>query len=280
MFTLLRKTFVPILFILLVAKIPGVAQQAFAPTGFSHNDYWRKRPVFDALSNGFTHIEADVYLRGSRLIVSHLPPLFRRAHTLDRMYLVPIFNYILQRKDSVQTDMDTLVLMIDIKSRSRRTVRALQKALTAYRRILSSSSSGVVVKRNLTIVLTGRIPSRLPIDDAGQLFFMDDDLRRAGKDLAAHYLYPVASCRYSRILKWRGRGEISLKERSKLSKLVAKAHRDGKKVRLWAAPEKESVWQELVNCGVDLINTDKLPAVKDFLENNIQVAALAVQGGK
>lgn len=280
MFTPLRKTFVPIFFILFAAKIPVNAQQAFAPTGFSHNDYWRKRPVFDALSNGFTHIEADVYRRGDRLVVSHLPPFFRRAHTLDRMYLEPISEYIRERRDSAQTDMDTLVLMIDIKSGSRRTVHTLRKMLERYRSILSFSNNGVVVKRNLTIVLTGRIPSCLPEDRSGQLFFMDDDLRRIDKDLASKYLYPVASCRYSNILKWRGRGEISSKERIKLSRLVAKAHRDGKKVRLWAAPEKQCVWQELVNCGVDLINTDRLPAVRDFLDNNILAAALAAQGGK
>jgi hypothetical protein len=277
MFTTLRKPVVPILSILLLAHLFTTAQQAFSPTGFSHNDYWRSRPVFDALSNGFTHIEADVYLRGDRLVVCHLPPLFNRRNTLERLYLEPIFNYIEERKELPQTAMDTLVLMIDIKSASDKTVRALQKILEPYRSILSSSRDNVVKKGNLTIVLTGRIPSGIPYDSAGQFFFMDDNLEKIDSNTRSNHLYPLASCRYSRILKWRGRGLLPLKERLKLTALVAKAHREGRKVRLWAAPEKQTVWQELVNCGVDLINTDRLPAVRDFLDEAIQTAALATQ---
>ncbi len=268
-FTAWRKPVVLILvYIQFAANAQSFAQQTYSLSGFSHNDYWRKRPFFDALSNGFTHIEADVYLRGGRLVVSHFPPFFRRRHTLDRLYIRPIVEYIQARQHLPQTPMDTLILMIDIKSRSRKTIQALRKMLEPYRAILSSSCNGKVIKRNLTIVLTGKRPAGMVCDETEQIFFIDEDLQRVNEDLAYHYLYPVASCRYSRILKWRGKGEISLKERMKLRRLVVLAHRYGKKVRLWAGPEKQRVWQELSNCGVDLINTDKLSQVRDFLENN------------
>lgn len=268
-FTAWRKPVVLILvYIQFAVNAQSFAQQTYSLSGFSHNDYWRKRPFFDALSNGFTHIEADVYLRGRRLVVSHFPPFFRRRHTLDRLYIQPIVEYIQARQHLPQTSMDTLILMIDIKSRSRKTIQALRKMLEPYRAILSSSCNGRVIKRNLTIVLTGKRPAGMVCDETEQIFFIDEDLQRVNEDLAYHYLYPVASCRYSRILKWRGKGEISLKERMKLRRLVALAHRYGKKVRLWAGPEKQRVWQELSNCGVDLINTDKLSQVKGFLENN------------
>lgn len=277
MFTFRKPVVLILLNILLSTNMQAFAQQASSPAGFSHNDYWRKRPFFDALSNGFTHVEADIYLRGGKLVVSHLPPLFRRRHTLDRLYIQPIVEYIQSRQNLPQTPLDTLILMVDIKSRSRKTIRVLKQMLEPYRTILSSSCNGKVIKRNLTIILTGKRPAGMVCDETDQVFFIDEDLQRVNNDLAYHYLYPVASCRYSRILKWRGKGEISGKERMKLSWLVAQAHLYGKKVRLWAAPEKQTVWQELINCGVDLINTDKLSQVRNFLENNNPSLSLARQ---
>ncbi len=54
-------------------------------------------------------------------------------------------------------------------------------------------------------------------------------------------------------------------QRRKLCSYVLMAHKYGKKVRLWASPENDRVWAELLKCGVDLINTDKLSQLKTFL---------------
>ena len=58
---------------------------------------------------------------------------------------------------------------------------------------------------------------------------------------------------------------MPVKERDKLHSFVNMAHKQGKKVRLWASPEREEVWRELLACGVDLINTDELIVLKQFL---------------
>ena len=42
----------------------------------------------------------------------------------------------------------------------------------------------------------------------------------------------------------------------------------GEKVRLWASPEKKIVWDELLKCGVDLINTDRLATLRKYLNSN------------
>jgi hypothetical protein len=56
-------------------------------------------------------------------------------------------------------------------------------------------------------------------------------------------------------------------QRQKLCAYVNMAHKYGKKVRLWASPDNDRVWAELLKCGVDLINTDKLSQLKTFLLN-------------
>jgi glycerophosphoryl diester phosphodiesterase len=54
-------------------------------------------------------------------------------------------------------------------------------------------------------------------------------------------------------------------ERAKLKAMVEQAHQSGRVVRFWATPERESVWIELADAGVDLLNTDDLAGLQEFL---------------
>ena len=230
---------------------------------YAHNDYWNKRPLLDALSNGFTHIEADVYLRRGRLIVSHNLPIFSPKSTLEKLYLIPLFEYLTLRQQHQQTALDTLVLMIDIKSDGEKTYEELKKILQPYQSILSTCENGKQIQRNLTIVITGHKPILKINSEKNRNVFIDENLKKvASHDYQS--LYPIASCRYSSLLKWKGKGKIPANEKLELCELVATAHANGKKVRFWASPENERVWQELLICGVDLINTNKIAALKQF----------------
>ncbi len=54
-------------------------------------------------------------------------------------------------------------------------------------------------------------------------------------------------------------------ERDKLKEIVRKAHLHGRRVRFWATPEKVSVWKELLAADVDLIGTDRLSELQQFI---------------
>jgi len=237
------------------------------PHAFAHNDYWHKRPLFDAMENGFTHFEADVYLRRSRLVVAHRPPLLKRKHTIEGLYLKPLLYQLSNVEGQAQTPLDTMVLMIDIKSNGKKTYTALRKILNKYKAILSTCDKGKVTIRNLTLVLTGHRPMQQLKDEESRYVFADADLRKINSTEDAPEMYTTASCKYSDLIKWRGKGEITATEKENLLQLVSKAHRNGSKVRLWGSPENETVWNFLRNCGVDLINTDKLVALKRFFIN-------------
>ena len=43
------------------------------PRAHAHNDYYHRRPLLDALDQGFCSVEADIYLVEDRLLVGHLP---------------------------------------------------------------------------------------------------------------------------------------------------------------------------------------------------------------
>jgi hypothetical protein len=88
---------------------------------------------------------------------------------------------------------------------------------------------------------------------------------KVNQDMQSQGVYQTASCKYYRLMNWAGEGEIPFKEKERLAAYVATAHQYGKKVRLWGSPENERVWAELLACGVDLINTDKLKELQNFL---------------
>ena len=75
---------------------------------------------------------------------------------------------------------------------------------------------------------------------------------------------PLISDRWTSHFRYRGDGKFPESERTKLREIVAKAHAKGRRVRFWATPESETLWQELVDAGVDHINTDKLTMLRDF----------------
>jgi len=251
-------------FIIIILSLTVSSQVIPLPHAYAHNDYWHKRPLFDAMANGFTHIEADVYLRHSRLLVAHRIPLLKRKKTIESLYLKPLLKYMSNAGGQVQTPMDTVVLMIDIKSNGEKTYTALRKILNKYKPILSTCEKGKVIIRNLTLVLTGHRPLQLLKSEDSRFVFADADLRKINTEEANPEMFTTASCKYSNIIKWKGKGEIPELERENLKELVNKAHLSGTKVRLWAAPENETVWLFLRDCGVDLINTDKLVALKRF----------------
>jgi len=50
-----------------------------------------------------------------------------------------------------------------------------------------------------------------------------------------------------------------------LKQFVQRAHQQGRRIRFWAAPDNPAGWRELQQAGVDLLNTDDLAGLREFL---------------
>lgn len=264
-----------VFFILLISTTAVYPQTIILPNAYAHNDYRHKRPLLDALDNGFTYVEADIFLRGDKLIVAHILPCLRKKRTLEELYLKPLLNYVEGNdKDKKEQKINNcpLTLMIDIKSDANKTYNALLLLLEKYKSILSGFEDGQLKLRNVTVVITGHKPYELIKCRDNRLAFMDEDLKQAGKDSSSN-IYPIASCKYSSLLKWKGRGAIPTGDIQRLEYYVSQAHNNGRKVRLWASPENKVVWSELLKCNVDLINTDKLKTLRKFLISDLLLVA-------
>ena len=252
--------------LLLLSPLIVRCQLVPLPNAFAHNDYFHKRPLFDALENGYTNIEADIFLEDDNLIVAHINPFFRSDKTLEALYLKPLAEHIAKNNGQVYKGFnEPVILMIDIKTGADNTYTKLKTLLKKYSSILSSYDHGTVLKGAVTIVLSGHKPYKMIKAEENRLAFIDEDLIKTSQDTTSTNVYKLSSCKYSKILRWAGRGDLPDNERKRLCTYVAMAHRFGKKVRLWASPENSIVWEELLKCGVDLITTDKLVSLKTFL---------------
>ena len=241
------------------------AQVIVLPNAHSHNDYKQKNPLSDALSNGFTSIEVDVFLINGKLVVSHYLPRFRKNKNLETLYLKPLYDRVNKHNGNVYINCkQTVILLIDIKSDASEAYFSLKPILEKYKSVLTSYENGVVIARALTIVLSGSKPYDIIKRENERFAFIDENLQNLSlKEPSSVFL--MGSTNYANVLEWRGKGNIPADQKQKLIDLTFLAQQNGLKVRLWDSPENPVVWEELLNCGVDLINTDNLQVLKEFL---------------
>src|SRR5689334_19827008 len=223
----------------------------------AHNDYLHDRPLFDALDQGFTSVEADVFLVDGQLLVGHTRGALKPDRTLESLYLAPLAERVHANGGHVYAKPGRFFLLIDIKDDARATYGALQKVLAKYSDMLTAVEAGKVRPGSITVVLTGNRPRIDPADSHIRYAGLDGRLTDLGSRAPAHWM-PMISDNWSKSFTWRGNGPMPQQEQAKLQSIVKQAHAAGRVVRFWETPENEAVWRELRAAGVDLINTDQL----------------------
>ena len=256
-----------ILILLVFLPFLGQAQITPLPQAHAHNDYWHERPLLDALAHGFTSVEADVLLIDGELYVGHdMPDGPHQLPTLQEAYLEPLQQQSNQQDGAIYPGYKgPFYLMIDIKTDAQATYKRMKEVLLPYQSMLSHTKSGNYQPGVVTIFLSGNRPIEQVQQDDLQLVGIDGRPDDLGKGYSATFM-PVISQHYRAIIDWDGDEPISRKQKRTLQQLTEKAHQEGKKVRLWATPEKPLVWKTLLENGVDFINTDQLADVQQFLE--------------
>jgi hypothetical protein len=249
------------LLLLAVAPPPAVVPLRH---GHAHNDYVHPRPLLDALAHGFTSVEADVFLHRGELCVGHTWLDVRPGRTLDKLYLQPLARRARAGKGRIYPDGSPFYLLVDIKTEANSTYQALDRALARYADVLSSCHDGRFQRRAVTVVVSGNCPREVIRKQKVRYAGIDGRPGDLDSDEPSH-LVPYISARWWSEFRWRGQGAMPEQERDRLRTIVKKAHRHGRLVRFWATPELPVLWRELRSAGVDLINTDQLAALRDFL---------------
>ncbi len=236
----------------------------------AHNDYEHTRPLQDALDHGFTSVEADVWLVGGELLVGHDAADLVPGRTLQSLYLDPLAARVREHGGEVYSGRDEpLQLLVDIKNTGAATYTRLDQVLGQYRPILTQYAGQRVVERAVSVVVSGDRPRALMEAQKVRLAAYDGRLSDLGSGAPAAFV-PLISSNWNSTFTWKGVGEMPAEQRATLRRIVDTAHANGQRVRFWATPDvpgaaREAVWSELVAAGVDHLNTDDLPGLREFL---------------
>ncbi|MEW2487249.1 phosphatidylinositol-specific phospholipase C/glycerophosphodiester phosphodiesterase family protein [Streptomyces sp. NPDC048411] len=237
----------------------------------AHNDYLHTRPLHDALSHGFTSVEADIFLVDGELLVAHEASDLDPARTLASLYLDPLLARVRANHGAVYPGhRDPVQLLIDIKTDGAAAYLELDRQLQRYRGMLTSYHDGRVRAGAVTPVISGDRAARVPMEtQRTRLAFYDGRLDDIGTAATASFI-PLISSNWTQSFSWLGTGAFPAAERDRLRALVTAAHREGRRVRFWATPdvagpERDAVWSELLAAGVDHLNTDDLAGLELFL---------------
>lgn len=254
-----------VLVVLFVAPVAAEEPKVVPLTrAHAHNDYEHPRPLLDALDCGFCSVEADIWFLKEKLLVAHTPIDLDTGRTLEKLYLDPLRARVKANGGKVYKDGPPFYLMIDIKTPAKETYAALAKVLENYTDILTVTRDGKTEVKAVTVVVSGNRDVKTITEQKVRYAAIDG--RPSDLDgTSSASLVPWISAAWGSQFKWDGTGPMPAEERKKLRDLVAKAHKQGRKVRLWATPEKVEVWKELFAAEVDFLNTDKLKELEKFL---------------
>ncbi|NOY43652.1 MAG: hypothetical protein GXP26_17685 [Planctomycetes bacterium] len=256
-----------------------LAQSRTLQQAHSHNDYEHNRPLLDALEHRFCSVEADIWLiDDSSLLVGHDMWRLRQQRTLAALYLEPLLQRCRENQGWVYEPGQSIILLIDLKSSGEKTYPVLAAELRKYRALFvpqrvptstAEATSDPSAKQPKTqpaviAILSGNRPVELVTADKDRLCGIDGRLGDLPSS-ALPELVPLVSDTFKKHFCWRGEGPISEAERIKLRKFVSEVHDEGRRLRFWATPDSPAVWSELRAAGVDLIGTDDLPRLAQFL---------------
>ena len=125
------------------------------PQAHSHNDYEHRRPLLDALDQGFCSVEADVWLVNDELLVAHDLKDAKPGRTLQSLYLDPLQARIHRNGGRVFRDGPTITLLIDVKSDATNSYVLLRDVLKRYEKVLTRYSGERIETNAITVIISG-----------------------------------------------------------------------------------------------------------------------------
>ncbi|KEQ86615.1 hypothetical protein D6D18_00397 [Aureobasidium pullulans] len=261
-------------------------------TVHSHNDYWRPKPFYSALSNGVISVEADVWLYNGTLYVGHEQSALTHARTFDSLYIQPILSVLKKQNPSspvvtaptkngvFDTDAgQTLYLWVDVKTDGPSTWPYVVRALEPLRAggWLTKYNGTGITNGTVTVIGTGNTP-RAQVESLNERdYFFDgplSTLNGTANTNITQFLSPIASTSFKASFGWPRDGKLNETALAKLRGQIASASARGIGTRYWETPNwpignRNAIWRLLYNEGATLINADDLAGIANFWDGDL-----------
>ena len=263
----------------------------------SHNDYWRKVPLYDALATGCMGVEADIWLTDNDLLVGHSAGSLTSARTLQSLYIDPLISILAHQNPppafpnvTTATNSTTssalvngifetnpaasLTLLIDVKSNGTTTLPVVFQQLEPLRSrgYLTYFNGSAVVPGLITVVGSGNTPFDLLSSNAtyrdiffdaplDQLWGNENSPSNASLYTAENSYY--ASVDFEKAIGKPWHGILAPQQVDMIVGQTAAAAKKGLKARYWNTPSwpvgvRDHIWDVLVKQGVGMLNVDDL----------------------
>jgi alkaline phosphatase len=229
----------------------------------SHNDYEQKVPFVLAYNAHFGSIEADIWEVNGELFVAHNRDQITPERTLDALYIQPIVSRFEENKGKAWIDYEgSFQLLIDLKTPFEPTLSTLAEKLKKYPEVFDPAVNPNAVK----VVISGNRPDPQKFDDYPEFIFFDGllNLHYDEKQLKRIVLFSDNLANHT---SWKGKGNIPSNDLQKLKQVIDSVHKLKRPVRFWNAPDNPEVWQLFKNWNIDIINTDHIQQLENFLSN-------------
>jgi glycerophosphoryl diester phosphodiesterase len=222
----------------------------------SHNDYEQKQPFEAAYNLGFDSIEADLYLKDNEIFVAHDWNKILPERTFKNLYLNPLLAKITENNGYPYSIKKPLTLMLDLKKEGRELMKALFAQLSPYKKEL----------KHVRIVLSGDMPPPEEFKNYDKIFFFDGrkELVYSKKEFKRVAFVSASFLDFGKF--WIGKTPMPDETFQKIDLFVKEMHNKGKMVRLWATPNTVLGYETLQKLKVDIIGTDDLELLSNFLK--------------
>ncbi|KAK7189357.1 hypothetical protein DPSP01_013945 [Paraphaeosphaeria sporulosa] len=250
----------------------------------SHNDYWRRTPLFAALGSGCISVEADVFYRNNELYVGHTESALHPGRTLKSMYINRLVDLLDEMNPTHWRAADpkgvfynaphqSLTLVVDFKTAGNETWSALYEQLQPLRERgwLTNWNGTHRVERPLTVVASGAadfdlVASHNQVRD----IFFDAPLAELDHpfDDGTRFRYNVsnshlASANFHDAIGSVFRGKVNDEQVLLIRKHTQSAQQRGLVPRYWGTPRwprglRDEIWALLVRENIGLLNVDDL----------------------
>ncbi len=243
-------------FVLLLCQV--LIQQVTLPGLHAHNDYLHKRPLMEAVEQGFDSVEADVFLKKDKLLVGHFDFSLSEDRTLASLYLVPLSNLHKQGR------LKSMWLMVDIKSGDGLgTAKAIEAELLRFPELFQRV--GDKDQKPVKVLLSGNMPRQWVLEQKQPLLRLDGRIGDLGFPGKADVI-PWVSEPWNKHFSWKGTGPMPEDQRIRLESMGKKAALAGQQLRFWGAPDLPECWKIQRQAGVQRIGTDKLEALAKTIQ--------------
>ncbi|WP_374950515.1 alkaline phosphatase [Mucilaginibacter sp.] len=222
----------------------------------SHNDYKNNIPFFRAYEKGFGSIEADVYAVDGQLMVAHATREIVASRSFKKLYIEPLTQKLAADQQR------RLRLLIEIKNDYRAVLPLVMSELKPLEQYFDYAGR----PGRLSIVMTGAVPppAVMPNYPAWMSFdvnsingYTDSQLTKIG----------LVSMPFTKYVRWNGKGVLPVADFLKIKAGIDSVHKAGKSIRFYETPDTKSSWLALMRLGVDVIGTDKIEELGDFLNH-------------